>query len=346
VLVARTSCATVPAAPPAALLTSAAQPGDVVSLSGLDEATVPCLPVQVCRPIAAATMLFSDDPEAPAIDGVLYADTFGPGHARLYVYHVNSGAAARKFPIVVLNQQPTDAHVTITKRGLGAPGTDYVSIGKAAATAWQSSNIHEVVTVPAGARVVLDAALDGVHATKNQLVHAILDVEVDAAVKISVVSVLATADTATLTGSLPLLDRDGLHDRGTFAGGDVWLVGSAGGEGPSARHVRIGDQSTEPDLTGSDATTGAAARLRGNYGVVYRFLIAVAGPVRVAASARGGAWAGSVDAGTPVALPSASGGLATTSDAVWLATLAGPADLMLVSGGGSSLPLDVVVLTP
>ena len=46
-------------------------------------------------------------------------------------------------------------------------------------------------------------------------------------------------------------------------------------------------------------------------------------------------------------LPTASGGLATTTSAVWLATLAtGPTDFTLVSGGGSSLPLDVITLTP
>ncbi len=346
-LVDRTSCPGAVVAPPAALLSSSAQPGDIVSMDGLDEGSLPCLAAYVCRPDDAATMMFSDHPESPSSDGVLYADTFGPGHVRLYVYHVNAGASLRKFPVVVLDQGASDAHVTITKEGLGGPSTDYVDVGKAVAAAWMASSTATVVTVPAGTRVLLDASLDGEHAATNELVHAIIDLDVDAPVKISIVSVLATEDAAQVTASLPLLGNDGLHDRGMFAGADVWITGSAGGEGSSARNLRLGGEVTEPDLTGTDATTGAPVTLLGNYGVAYRFAIASAGAMRFAASARGGAWAGALDASAVVALPTASGALSTTTDAVWLATLAaGSATFSLMSGGGLSLPVDVVVLTP
>jgi hypothetical protein len=303
------------------------------------------VPVLVCAPDAAATLLFSDDPESPASDGVLYADTFGPGHARIYVYHVNADTKSRKFPIVVLNQGTSDAHLTITMEGLTNPNTNYIQVGKIVAATWMSSNAARIVDVPVGTRVLLDAALDGLHANTNELVHAIVDLDTDAPVKISVVSVLATEDAAAITASLSLLPDDGLHDRGTFAGADVWFAGRAGGEGPSARHLRIGDGTTEPELPGTDATTGAAATLHGNYGVAYRFLIAARGSIGLAASARGGAWAGALDtAATITPLPSAVGGLSTTTDAVWLAN--DTADFMLMSGGGSSLPLDVITLTP
>jgi hypothetical protein len=346
-LVDRTSCPGAVVAPPAALLASTAQPGDVVSLDGLDEGSLPCLPAYVCRPADAATMMFSDDPESPSTDGVLYADTLGPGHVRLYVYHVNAGASPRKFPVVVLNQGGSDAHLTITQEGLGGPSTDYVDVGKSVAAAWMSSSLATAVTVPASTRVLLDATLDGEHAATNELVHAIIDVDADAPVKISIVSVLATEDAAAVTASLPLLPNDGLHDRGTFAGADVWITGSAGGEGSSARNVRLGGDVTEADLTGTDATTGSAATLLGNYGVAYRFAITSPSAIRFAASARGGAWAGALGGSAVVPLPTATGALSTTTDAVWLATLgAGSASFALMSGGGSSLPVDIVVLTP
>jgi hypothetical protein len=344
----RTSCSTTVAAPPASLLTTDAQPGDVVSMAGLDEGALPCLPALVCAPGSAATMLFSDDPESPSADGVLYADTFGPGHARVYVYHVNADTSARKFPIVVLDDGATDAHVTITQEGLGGPSSDYVDVGKAVAAAWAASDLATVVTVPAGTRVVLDDDLDALHAATGELVHAIVDVDADAPVKISIVSVLASEDAATVTASLPLLPNDGSHDRGTFPGADMLVVGSAGGEGSSARHVSLGADTFEPDLVGVDATTGSAARLHGNYGVAYRFAIAAVDPLRLAASARGGGWEGVLAGSAAVTpLPTAPGALSTTTDAVWLATLpVGLASFLLMSGGGSSLPVDVVVLTP
>ncbi len=344
-LVDRTACASADVAPPGALLASAAQPGDIVSLDGLDEGSLPCVPAYVCTPTGAATMLFSDDPESPSSDGVLYADTFGPGRTRLYVYHVNAGTDPRKFPVVVLNQNATEAHVTIVKEGLGGPSSDYVDVGKAVAAAWMASSVATVVTVPANTRVLLEQALDDEHASTGELVHAIFDVDVDAPVKISIVSVLADEDAAAVTASLPLLGNDGLHDRGTFPGADVWITGRVGGA--SARNLRLGGDVTEPDLTGRDATTGASASLLGNYGVAYRVIVEAPGELRLAASPRGGGWVGALGSSPAIPLPTSPGALSDPSEAVWLATLgAGPADFALLSGGGSSLPVDLVVITP
>ncbi|HEY1552547.1 MAG TPA: hypothetical protein VGG28_32185 [Kofleriaceae bacterium] len=329
----RTSCPGAIVTPPEL---GSAQTGDVISMDGLDEGSLPCLPAFVCAPAGAATMMFSDSPESPSSDGVLYADTFGPGHARLYVYHVDADTNSRKFPIVALNQGATDAHVTIVREGLAAPSTDYIDVGKAVAAAWAASIESTVVIVPAGTRVVLDAALDAEHATTNQLVHAIVDVDADAPIKFSIVSVLATEDAAAIAASLPLLPKDADHDRGTFANADLQLIATSPDPIASARHIRIGDGTTEPELTGSDATTGLPAKLLGNYGVAYA--ITATGALSFAASARGGAWAGAYD-GAPI--PTASGGLSTTTDAIWLGSAA---SFSLISGGGSSLPVDLVSL--
>jgi hypothetical protein len=342
-LVDRTSCTGAVVAPPSSLATGAAQPGTVVGLDGLDSDSVPCLATYVCSPDDAPAMLFSDDPESPATDGVLYADTFGPGAARIYVYHVNAGAAARKFPVVVLNSSAVDAHVTIRKVGLATPSTDYIGVGKSVAAAWMSSSLSRVVTVPAGTRILLDSDLDDEHAATNELVHAIIDLDADAPLKFSVVSVAANEDAAAITAGLSLLPFDGHHDRGTFVGADVWMVASAGGEGPSARKLSLGANTTEPDLTGRDATTGAPATLTGNYGVAYRFVVTAPNSIRFGANPRGGDWAGVVDnEDSVVTLPSTSGAV-TTNDLVWLASAG---DFSMMSGGGSSLPIDVLVLTP
>ena len=338
----RTSCPGAVLAPPSSLSIGTAWPGTVVGLDGLDGGNVPCLSTFVCSPDGAPTMLFSDDPESPTIDGVLYADTFGPGAARLYIYHVNGGAAARKFPVVVLNTSSTDAHVTIRKVGLATPSTDYIGIGKAVASAWMSSTLSRMVTVPAGARVLLDSGLDNEHAVTNELVHAIIDLDADAPLKFSVVSVAATEDAAAVTAGLSLVPYDGAHDRGTFAGADVWLVASAGGEGSSARKLTLGANMTEPFLTGRDKTTGATATLTGNYGVFYRFFVTTPGSVRFGANPRGGDWAGAVDNADSVVTLPASGAVMTT-ELVWLAN---SGDFSMMSGGGSSLPINVVVVTP
>lgn len=337
-------------ASPPAVADAAAAPGDVVSLGGLDEGNLPCAPVVLCSPPNAATMLFSDDPESPTTDGVLYADTTAVGRYRIYVYHANGAAALRKFPVVVLNQNATAAHVTIKKKGTAAPSTDYVNVGKTVAAAWLDSSVSTVVTVPPGTRVLLDASLDAMHAAKDELVHAIFDVETDAPVKISVVSVLAGTDATTATAGLSLLPDDAAHDRGTFPGADLALFLAGAPEG--ARHLRLGSNVTEADLAGTDKTTGKPKTLGGNYGVFYTFSVpAAAGASNGFAallSPRGGEWGG-VSRGAPMTpaalMPSAQTSLGSTSSAIWLGTFGtGAASFSLVSAGGSNLPVDVVLL--
>jgi hypothetical protein len=332
----RTTCPATPVVPPQALLATTAQPGAIVSLAGLDEGTLPCAPTAVCAPADSATLIFSDDPETPSTSGVLYADTVGPGRVRVYVYHVNAGASARKFALVAL-AGANDVHATVVKEAIGTPGADYVAIGRQVAAAWMSSTTNRAVTIPAGQRVLLSTSLDAAHATTDQLVHAIIDLDLDAPTKLSVVSVLATDDAVALTSGLSLLPYDGAHDRGTFPDADLLLVARAGGEGPSARHIRLGSNVTDMDLPGRDATRGVDTTLRGNYGVSYQFDITTSDQLQLAASARGGTWAGAV---APPVIP--LGPLDGTTSALWLGTTT---HFQLMSGGGSSLPVDVIVLS-
>lgn len=354
----RTACADggTPLAPPAQLVTdlAAGAPGDVVSLSGMNESDAPCLPVVVCTPSDAPTLLFSDSPEMPSQDGVLYADTVPAGRYRLYVYHANGGTALRKFPIVALNQSVNPAKITIVRRGLAAPSTAYVSIGKTVILDWLVDRAPVDVTVPPGQRVLLDPALDALHASQDELVHAIYDVVVDRTVKISFVSVLASADAAGATAGLSLLARDVDHQRGTFANADV-LVALAPGPGAQrsgVQRLRLGLDEVDETLEGVDAPTGVKQRLLGNYGMLYRFALGLPAPAQAAIAPRGGAWGGiaqpiAADGGaTSITLPSATAALGTTTDAIVLGTTAGSKELRLMSAGGSNLPIDLFVVTP
>lgn len=327
--------------------------GDIVTLDTATLDSAPCLPVHVCQPDGAPTLLFSDSPETPSSDGVLYADTIGPGTYRLYVYQANGGTASRKFPVVVLNQGASDAHVVIARRGLGGPpSTDYVGVGKAAVLDWLASTGAGTLTVPASTRVLLDPALDALHANAQQLVHAIYDVTLDAPVKVSFVSVASAEDAATLAASLSLLPADTNHARGTFPGAERWFVAAAAVDSTTLRTLRLGDAPLDPPLAGKDATSGAAATLGGNYGVLYRLEMQLGAATGLAAFARGGDWGGGgvVPAGTdgttsPVALPSATSAVSAGNQAVLLGrfTAATALDAELLSAGGSSLPIDLAV---
>jgi hypothetical protein len=277
---------------------------------------------------------------------VLYADTVAAGRYRFYVYHANGGASLRKFPVVALNQGAQPAKITIVRRGLAAPSTAYVSVGKAVLLDWFVDRAATVVTVPAGARVLLDPALDQLHASQNELVHAIYDVVTDAPLKVSFVSVPAAADAAAVTAGLGLLTRDVNHQRGTFPAADVVVAAaSSAAQRMGVQRLRLGLDEVDDTLEGIDAPTGVKQLLLGNYGMLYRFALALPSPATLAISARGGGWGGVARTGaTSIALPTATEQLATTTDAIAIGSAGG--ELRMLTGGGSNLPVDLFLVTP
>jgi hypothetical protein len=328
---------------------AAATRGDVITLGGLNPSTVPCLPVVVCAPLDAPTMLFSDEPELPVADGVLYADVVGPGRFRVYVYHANGGAALRKFPVVVLNQGSSDAHVTVGARGIAGPSTNYISVGKSAASSWLGSTAATSLTVPPMTRILLDTTLDTLFAQQNDLVHAIIDFRVDAPVKVSVLSLLSTEATVATAAGLSLLANTGAHTRGTFPNAERIVTTLAPFDASTVRKLTLGDGIVDLDLAGIDAVDGnAAVKLGGNYGLVYRMSLDARMSTAFALAPRGGAWGGAAElsAGSDApkgvtSLPSAVEALGATTQAVAAGRFgAGKIGLRLISGGGSSLPVE------
>jgi hypothetical protein len=325
-------------------------------MASMDESTAPCLPVVVCTPADAPTMLFSDSPESPTQSGVLYADTVPAGRYRLYVYHANGAAIARKFPIVVLNSGAVAAKVTIVRRGLAAPSTAYVSVGKTVLLDWLAARAPVDVVVPPGTRVLLDDALDQLHAATNELVHAIYDVVVDRPVKISFVSVAATDDAAVVTAGLSLLARDVDHQRGTFPAADVLVtLAPEGGQRQGVQRLRLGLDLVDEPLAGVDAPTGDAQKLLGNYGMLYRLALGLPTAATAAVAPRGGPWGGvarvaataGLDAGAAtVTLPRATATLGATTDAILLGAVGSTSEVQLLTAGGSNLPIDLFLVTP
>lgn len=335
-LVRKVSCDGTTTTAPASVSLEGAR-GSLTSIAGFAEPTAPCLPANVCAPDDAPTLFFSDSPEMPATDGVLYADTLPAGRHRIYDYHANGDAgSARKFPVVVLNQNDAAATITILRRGLTAPGTDYLAVGKEVARLWLDPRAPTTVTVPAGKRVLLDPGLDALHAGTNALVNAIYDITIDAPLKVSVVSVRANVDAVAATAGLSLLPRDRDHQRGTFPKADLLLRGTPP---VGVSRLRLGDGSVDPILVGRDATVGDEQRLKGNYGLLYR--IALDGGA-AGITARGGAWEGAAtfDGGKPVALPTE--GVVRGTDAVVLGSAL--EDVRLFTGGSASLPIDLFVI--
>jgi len=320
--------------------------GDVIAIDP-GEGTVPCVPVLVCTSADAPTLLFSDEPEAPTSDGILYAATVPAGPYRVFAYHVNgAGSGQRKISVVALNHGAADATITFGHRGSAGPSTNYVVTGALAAQAWLTSSTGATLTVPAGQRVVVDGTLDGLHAGPGELVIGQLDFSTSDTLKISVVTVDAAADAASSTATLSLLPSDGLHVRGTFPGATLTFV-PASWPDDGVRHLRLGAGGAEP-LMGVDAVDGdAPVMLGGDYGVRYT-LVLPDGMRGYGLSPRGGAWGGaaSIPAGDdhPIATTTTLGADADATSMIVLGRFSQAATIDLFTAGGSNLPVDLVVV--
>lgn len=352
----QTSCPGTPGTVPGALSSQVGfnTRGETLTLDGLDETDLPCIPARVCVASAAPTMLFSDEPESPTTDGVLYADVIGPGNYRAYVYHTNAGAGLRKFPVVLLNQGSVAVNVTITAEGIAGPSQDYIGTGKAAIQSWfASQGMASTFAVPPGERVLLDQDLDAVHAGMNELAHAIIDFTLDGAVKASVVSVVDTEDATVVTAGLSLLSNTGMHVRGTFPGAALEIEATSPVDTTGARRWRLGFEGVDKTLTGHDYVDGTSVSLSGNYGVSYTFALTVTGTTGFLLSPQGGAWGGAanepagIDGPNGVTLlPSATDSLDDQQSAIVLGLFPAGAvtGLALLSAGGSSLPVDLLTV--
>lgn len=344
------------AAPPAALVTamSGATAGQVVPLAGWDETSAPTLAVAVCPEPDAPTLLFSDSPEKPSTDGILYADTVEKGKYRLYVYQANGGNQQRKFPVVVFNPGPTNATVTITRRGVVATTSDpYVAIGKQVVADWLTARAPVDVVVPPMSRILLDDDLNARTAKQNELVHAIFDVETSAQLKFTFVSILANGNAVAQTAGFAVLPADSNHQRGTFPNADITIRAAMNAQQRGVQRFRLGGGGVDATLQGVDRASpdgGAPQSLVGNYGMLYRIELGVPTTARAGISPRGGPWGGvareGLDGGaTNLALPSAAE-TAGTTDAIVLPQIGVTTKMSLMSAGGSSLPIDVFLLTP
>ncbi len=326
--------------------------GDVVTAGPeIDEAT--CMPVRSCVSEAAPTLLFSDEPEYVDDEGILYADIVEPGNYRLYIYHVNNGLSRRRFTAVALNQGNVAATLTVTRSARATPSENPLAVGRAVAAAYFTAPSQAPVVAAPGERVVIDPDLDALVADSGELLHAIVELHVDHAVKISIVSVLENEDAAAVTAGLSVLPNTGAHTRGTFPSADRLVLTKHNG---GIRGIRLGgDLPFDPHVHGTSfVDAGAAVTNQGNFGVVYD--VRVDAPIERLAlgiNPRAGAWEGAMlgsagvdGAGGVVVLPSSASAVSDNDDLVMLGRYTSGISIgaKLLTGGGSSLPVVVAAV--
>ncbi len=241
------------------------------------------------------TLIRSNSPEKVFSEGIVYQDT-AMGDTRLMLHHRNSTSSNMKIYIIATNDNMYPATITTQRSGFGGPLNIPTATGKRSIeTYFQSiltgSAYSNVILQPGESKAVL-TTINNVTIKPDQVVSLMSDVFSDYPVKYSVIMIDAAKDPLQALPSLAYLDRDGVHNRGTYPDANrIITVTDPVGATPS--RLVLGDNNSDPNIPGTDAIMGTVASNAGNFGVVYKItLTRVAPNTLITLNPRGGTYQG------------------------------------------------------
>jgi hypothetical protein len=243
------------------------------------------------------SLIVSDSPEVPERSGLLYEDV-ASGNVRLIAHHLNGTSKPGRILILASNSEATATKVHALRVGETAATRVVATLGQVSLLDYLTANGREEFVLEASKSTVLylSPSLD-----EGEGINLMLDLETSGRVMFSVFFIEDTllptlgADVPLdMLRSLPILEPDGSHPRGSFTGAVRTLRVILDPNQPAQRLI-IGDNRDDPALVGRDALTGKVGNvLLGNYGVTYRIIIENAGGIVAAFSPRGGPYSGAL----------------------------------------------------
>ncbi|MBC2632195.1 copper amine oxidase N-terminal domain-containing protein, partial [Salmonella enterica subsp. enterica serovar Enteritidis] len=116
----------------------------------------------------------------------------------------------------------------------------------------------------------------------------------------------------------PKLDRDGIHNRGTYDNA-VRNIHVADLIGNTTIRMPIGDNNSDPNLMGTDPLSMTEASNAGNFGVLYKIKLDMVAPnTMISFNARGGRYSGYMYVNGAVTAIKNNGAATTANDNVVL----------------------------
>jgi hypothetical protein len=243
------------------------------------------------------SLIVSDSPEVPERSGLLYEDV-ASGTIRLVAHHLNGSNKPARILILASNSEAAATKVHALRVGETAATRVVATLGQVSLLDYLTANGREEFVLEPNKNTVLylSPALD-----EGEGINLMLDLETSGRVMFSVFfveeSLLPTLGVDVpldALRSLPILEPDGAHPRGSFTGA-VRTLRVVLDPNQATQRLIIGDNREDPALVGRDALTGKVGGvLLGNYGVTYRIVIENAAGIVAAFSPRGGPYSGAL----------------------------------------------------
>jgi PKD repeat protein len=237
----------------------------------------------------------SNSPETLKATGIAY-DTIQTGYTRFMIHNQSALPYNVNLYLVATNFNGASVDVTYGAYGIGGPTTSLSTVSKLTTVRYLESVSRgvrgETVRLrPKQSAVLLADQLSAVPIKPNQVFSAYADVYSTGDIRYRIVVVPQGVDPLEALESLPLLERDGVHVRGSFDYTDRSITIEEQ-LGRTKQRLIFGDGKYDPYLYGIDDGTGWNELNLGNYGVLYRMRLHVAPRTLITLNARGGHYSG------------------------------------------------------
>lgn len=240
-------------------------------------------------------LIRSNSPETVNSEGIVYKES-SIGQTRFMIHHVNNTGKNVKMYVVATNNNMYPATLEQQNMGFAGPSPFATVAGKLSIDRWfqsmqEGTGKLDVVLQPGESKLIL-TELSALPMKKGQVISLYSDVFSDYRLDYNIIMIEENKDPMEVWSTLPVLDRDGVHNRGTYPNATrVITYDQEVGAKPS--RLPLGDNASDPNLVGTDPMAYTDASNAGNFGVLYKITLNNVAPrTLISFNPRGGKYSG------------------------------------------------------
>lgn len=294
-------------------------------------------------------LIRANSPEKVNQEGVVYRES-AMGMTRIMVHHVNNTATNKKIYVLATNNNSYPTKITTNYSGFAGPSLYAEATGQQSLLRYFDSMVkgdkYSEITLQPGQTIPILTDLSNATIKPQHVVSLTSDLTSDYNIDYNVIMIDSTKDPIATLPTLPVLDRDGVHNRGTYNDANRLIqVNDVVGTAPV--RLVLGSNADDPNLVGFDPMAGTEASNAGNFGVLYKIrLERVAPNTLITFNPRGGNYMGPVWVnGTVVGMPNVGSLKTSNQNSVVFRSgdFEGPVEIMFTAASGSNLPVNFLI---
>lgn len=320
--------------------------GDLYKFDGSTALQMAPLPATVTT--GPRMLIRANSPEQVYQDGVIYQEV-GTGSQRILVHSVNRTGHNVKMYVVATNNNMLPATINVEASGFGGP-SDAITSGKSGVMRYlqslsDGSKRSTTLLNPGESKVILPD-LNAASMKADQVISLLSDLNSNQPMQYTVFMVEESADPLLAFKTLPKLNKDGVHNRGTYVNADR-MIEYTEEVGRKEQRIVFGDNNLDPNLIGTDGMDGSAASNSGNFGVLYKVNLTNVAPYSlITFNPRGGLFSGYAMVNNQlVAIANNSGVMAWDENSVLYRTghMAEKVEIYFTPAAASYLPVNLLI---